>query len=204
MEMESKNNISTQNFILYRYVMDLTIPDNAKRIYKGHHIELRNWEQQLFDNTVDTFEGLRIRDFVHTIVVRDNKILLAQEEQPRIGKFYSFVSGSIDDNYTPSAAAAKELEEEAGIVSHDLTHLVSFSGTGVVVHIHVFITKNFNETGIQKLEPGEKINLLWVSFEELLTYMQRDDRRAHDFNVRASKKYFIPGKHEEFKKLLFG
>ncbi len=30
--------------------------------------------------------------------------------------------------------------------------------------------------------------------------MQLDNRRAHDFNVRASKKYFIPGKHEEFKK----
>ncbi len=184
--------------------MDLAIPDNAKRIYKGHHIELRNWEQKLFDDSVDTFEWLKIRDFVHTIIIRDDKILIAQEEQPWIGKFYSFVSGSIDDGYTPLAAAAKELEEEAGILSHDLNHIVSFNGTGVVVKIHVFITRDFDETGIQKLEPGEKINLLRVSFDELLTYMARDDRRAHDFNVRASKKYFISGKYAEFKKLLLG
>ncbi len=124
MEMESKNNICTENFILYTYLMDLSIPENAKRIYKWHHIELRNWEQELFDGSVDTFEGLKIRDFVHTIIVRDDKILIAEEEQPRIGKFYSFVSGSIDDGYTPLEAAAKELEEEAGIVSRDLSHLV--------------------------------------------------------------------------------
>lgn len=184
--------------------MALTIPDNAQRLYKWHHIELWNREQQLFDGSTNTFEWLRIRDFVHTIVIRDDKILIAQEEQPWIGKFYSFVSGSIDDGYTPLAAAAKELEEEAGIIAHDLKPIVTFHPTHNVCSIHVFITKDFDETGKQQLEPWEKINLLRVSFDELMSYMQRDDRRATEFVSRAAKNYFIAGKYAEFKKLLLG
>lgn len=184
--------------------MHLIIPDHAKAIYKWHHIELWNWEQTLFDNSVTIFEWLKIRDFVHILIIRDDKILIAQEEQPRIWKFFSFVSGSVDDTYTPLDAATKELKEEAGIIPHDLRSIVSFSPTNTVGGIHVFTTRDFDETGVQQLEPWEKINLLWVSFDELMIYMQRDDWRATEFVAWAAKKYFIPGKHEELRKLFFG
>lgn len=138
------------------------------------------------------------------LVIQGDKIITTYEEQPWIGKFHTLIGGVIDDGLTPEQAAHKELKEEAGIVSRDLQHLMSIHGIGRVQNIHFYITRDFDGPGAQNLDAGEKIELVSLSFQEFLDQMTQDDRRAGEFVLWASKKYFIPGKHAEFKKLCFG
>lgn len=85
-----------------------------------------------------------------------------------------------------------------------MQHLATVSGLGRVQHVHFYITRDFDGPGKQNLDPGEKIELVSLTFEQFLEQMTQDDRRAGEFNLWASKNYFIHGKHAEFKKLLFG
>jgi hypothetical protein len=58
------------------------IPDNASLAFKGQIFDVYQWPQIMFDGSTKTFEMLKRPDTVQIILVRDNKILLVEDEQP--------------------------------------------------------------------------------------------------------------------------
>ena len=59
------------------------IPPHAKRVFKGVIFEVYQWEQEMFDGSVETYEALKRADTAQVIATRRNKILIPLEEQPR-------------------------------------------------------------------------------------------------------------------------
>ena len=93
------------------------IPDHAKKVFSGVIFDMYQWDQEMFDGSIATFEaGIRPSVVVAIPVVGD-KIVLAHERQPGKDRYTTMISGRIEVGEEPLVAAQRELEEEAGIVS---------------------------------------------------------------------------------------
>lgn len=184
--------------------MELQIPGRAHVKYQWIYTTIRGRDEQMFDGTTQPFEWIQSRDFVQILAVQWDKIITTYEQQPWIGTFHTLIGGIIEEGHTPEQTAHKELKEEAGIIAKDLQYLATFPGIWRVQKVHFFLTRDFDGPGPQTLDPGEKIQLISLTFEELLDQMTQNDRRAGEFNLRATQQYFIHKEHEAFRKLLFG
>src|SRR3989344_7054923 len=145
------------------------LPPHAKRVFKGKIFETWQWEQKLFDGTPAVFEEVIRPDTVEVIAVADGKIIIEEQEQPTEGTFLSLPGGRADGGGSPEEEIKRELLEETGYVSDDwelwqdahpfLRHPYT---------IHYFLARNCKKVREARLDAGERIKLLFVSFDELL------------------------------------
>lgn len=95
------------------------IPSHAKNVFSGVIFDIYQREQEMFDGSTAVFEaGIRPSTVIIIPIVGD-KIALAHERQPGKDWYTTMISGRIDAGEEPLAAAKRELEEEAGMVSED-------------------------------------------------------------------------------------
>jgi len=181
-----------------------TIPDNAKKVFTGITYDVYQWEQKMFDGTYSTFEILKRRLGVQVIVVIKDKILLLKEEQPGKGKFISLVGGCADsNNETAIEVAKRELLEETGLESKELTlwHKQGTEGR-IDWNSHYFIAKDCTKIKETHLDSGEKIESYLLSFEEFIEEVKRDDFRNKYFQNLVFKMLNKKDELEKFKQLL--
>ena len=69
------------------------IPDHAKRVFQGVIFDVYQWQQELFDGSIETFEALRRPNTLMVIPTMGDTILLAEEVQPGKGRFLSLFGG---------------------------------------------------------------------------------------------------------------
>jgi len=103
------------------------IPDHASKVFSGVIFDIYQWEQEMFDGSVATFEAGRRASTVIVIPVVGDSIALTHERQPTKDWFIDMVSGRIDTGEEPLTAAKRELEEEAALVSNDWELYSKFS-----------------------------------------------------------------------------
>lgn len=156
------------------------IPDHAKIVFQGILFDVYHWEQKMFDGTTQTFEAVKRIGTTQIFVITENKkIIILSEEQPNIGKFTSVPGGQIERNETPLEATKKELIEECGMESDNLSiWKISNSGGKIDWESHYYIAKNCKK--IQEPSPesaGEKIEIQELEFEEFITQTQTKDFR---------------------------
>jgi ADP-ribose pyrophosphatase len=159
------------------------IPDNAKKVFKGEFFSVWQWDQVLYDGSTKIFEYVERPDVCTVIpVTSDGKVVLLEEEQPTEERRFTFPSGCVEEDEPKESCASRELTEETGYVSSHIEHWFSRpAGLRNVCEFHIFIAKKCALSGPQKLDPGEKITVHLLSFEELLA-------RADDI---AEKNHFI-------------
>ena len=59
------------------------LPDNAKKVFEGVIFDVYQWEQKMFDGSLETFEKLKRPDTVIVFpIMADGKVLLTKQEQP--------------------------------------------------------------------------------------------------------------------------
>src|SRR3989344_5876898 len=99
-----------------------SIPSNAKMVFRGKLFEVWQWEQKMFDGSVEIFEHLRRPNTAVVVPTVRDKILIEVQEQPhRFKPFLSLPGGKCNWEEDPLAAARRELLEETGYESGDWT-----------------------------------------------------------------------------------
>ena len=146
------------------------IPQTAKLAFEGRLFGVYQWEQLLFNGTTTVFEALRRPDTAYVIpVLADGTLLVAwQRQPPAVKRVYGLIGGRIEDGESPSAAAIRELREEAGLVANELTPWEAFQFLPRLDWaIYTFIARGC-VTMPASQDAGEDIELVKVSFEDLL------------------------------------
>ena len=147
------------------------IPSRAKRVFSGEIFDVYQWPQVLYDGSMATFEMLRRPDTVIVIGIRDDDDIIAcNEEQPGgIVRRDSLPAGRVDGGDVSVLEAAKrELREETGYrFSRWKLLQVTQPEKKIEWFVHVFVAWQEQERVAPHLDAGEKIDVTYISFEEL-------------------------------------
>ena len=161
----------------------------------------------MYDGSEARFERIRYIDGAFVLPILPNgNILLTEQEQPARGKFYSLPGGALDpEDPTPLAGAKREFLEETGYGSDHWVSWCEFSGTAhAATYVYYYIARQCYPVSAIQPDPGEKIRLFEVSFDEFLL-LSSDKRFHHHWNLlpilyeaRLDQK-----KYRELKKMFF-
>lgn len=167
----------------------LLIPENAKLVFQGEIFDVYQWPEKMFDGTQETFEMLRRNDTVNTIAVKDNKIVITYQKQPRKDWFYDLPGGRHDNPKENELAAAKrELLEETGM-SFKNWRLVEVRQPFLKLDwlVYTFLATDFVSQVPQKLDAGEMIEVKEVSFDKLKTLAKTETRFSNNKIIKTTK-----------------
>ncbi len=177
------------------------IPDHAQKVFDGILFDVYHWEQEMFDGSEQLFEAIKKRDSVTVIAVYENKIAIDQEEQPGRQLFTTLPGGVCKPNITTLENAKRELREETGLVSEDWSlWFISdpFHSTKIEWDNYFYIARNCSKIGEPMLDPGEKIQTSFISFDEFLELRNNPRGRNRDlFTILETA-----SKHEDERKKL--
>ncbi len=184
----------------------MKIPEQAKSVFKGEIFEIFQWEQAMYDGSIATFEMIRRPSSVDVIAVTPKKtILIAEQEQPLRGVFFSLFGGMIDADETPTQAAQRELQEESGHTSAEWGQLAANEPFHKMDYTnYVFLARNAEPTHKQNLDPGEKIKVHEVSFLKFLDLLGDEKFRINpQFRLDILKmRWTDPDALEKFREKL--
>ena len=183
-----------------------TIPEHAQLVFEGKLFDVYQWEQELFDGSTATFEGIDRVDSVRTFgVLPSGDILMAFDEQPHRTPQLQAPGGLVDPGETPADAAQREFLEETGYTVGKLTPWRHFHPhTNTNWKVHAFIGRQLTKVAEQQPEPGERITLKTYSFDEFLQLGH--EPLVHDALLRVLllEALLDETKKEDLRKLLLG
>jgi ADP-ribose pyrophosphatase len=181
------------------------IPDNAKKVFQGILFDVYHWKQKMFDGSFETFEAVKRKPSVQIIAITpEKKVILLREEQPHSGSFITVPGGQVERDETPDEACRKELLEELGMESSDVTLWYEQSlGSKIEWRAYYYIAKNCTRVRAPELESGERIESYEVGFDEFLEEIDKREFRNKGFSDRIFRIKHTKGELEKFKKLLF-
>ena len=184
----------------------MKFPHNVKLVFKGKIFEVFQWEQKMFDGSTEVFEGLKRPDTIQIIPTVDAKIYLSYEEQPNKSLSYTFLGGRAEKNEEPLVTAKRELLEEAGLESVDWELIKTYESEGKIQWItYLFAARNCKKIAEPKLDPGEKIEVKKVTFDEFLEIVSSEKFWGQNIANDILRMRLDPKKLAEFKnKLLTG
>ncbi len=184
----------------------MKIPKEAKRVFKGVIFDVYHWEQKMLDGSKAPFEMLKRPNSAHVIAVADGKILLADEEQPYEGRFYTLFGGRQDGDETALQGAQRELLEESGYASDDWELLrMEEPYTKIEWEASIFIARDCKKVQEHTRDAGENITIKAVTFEEFFDIATKTEFREVGLSLDLMRmRYQEPKRLEAFKKKLFG
>lgn len=181
----------------------MKLPPKAKKVFAGEIFNIYQWPQKMFDGSTATFEMISRVDTVQVIAIKGNKIIMANESQPNIKRGLTLLGGRCEENEPALKAAKRELKEESGLVSKDweLIHRC-YPLVKMDWEMYVYVARDCQFADKPRLDNGEKIDLVEMSFEKFVEFYTADWRNnwlSYYLNkLKADKKL------GEFKKVLFG
>ncbi len=183
----------------------MKLPKQAKLVHEGNIFDTYQWEQEMFDGSKTTFEMLRRTDTLQVIPTVEDRILVALEEQPMKGEFYSLLGGRRDPGEEPLEGVKRELLEESGMISTDWEEARRYEPyTKMDWTVYTFVARNCIKQAEQKLDAGEKITLKKVTFSEFEEVVFSKTFCGREFALDLMRmKYREPEDYAEFKKLIF-
>ncbi len=147
----------------------ILIPKHAKRVFKGVLFETYQWQQDMYDGSVATFEMSKNFDYVQIVAVKDGKLVIINDEQPHRGMHTHFPGGRADhpgDGWLD--AAKREMREETGLSFKDWRLIAVYQPSSVMEQFAVwFLATDFEDEVPQALDGGEKIEVTLRPFEEV-------------------------------------
>lgn len=181
----------------------MKIPAQAKRVFKGIIFDVYQWEQTLYDGSTDTYEAIKRADSVQILATRDNRMLIASEEQPGNGRFLGMLGGRVEEGEDALTAAKRELREESGLESDDWEVLRVYEAPGKIEwNVHVFVARGCRVVADQHLDPGERIEVKELSFDEFLETISSPDFRGGELLADFSR--MDASKRDALRQTLFG
>jgi 8-oxo-dGTP pyrophosphatase MutT (NUDIX family) len=180
------------------------IPSHAHKAYQWHAIDVRNREQELFDWSFATFEAIQRSEFSQIIpITQDKRIIIVEEEQPRVGIFYGLIGGTIEKWDDPLYTIHKEAREETGMQIHHIQEIYQVPLYGSRGKAYGYITHDFSFPYAKTPEPWEKIQTKEVSFDEFIDLLTHDRRRSIECSRRIIKNYLLKNNKQWLYNLFF-
>lgn len=180
-------------------------------VYKGKMFEVIKQPMKIGEKRVD-FEIARRSPGVRLIIVKDAKILITKEFRTELNDYdHRLPGGKVFDtldeykkheseDIMPLAkqAAKRECKEETGLIAKNIKHFAtSHAGATVVWDLIYFVIDDFEESESgQTLEPGEDIEIEWMSSKQVKKLCKnrdiKEDRTAgvlFRFFLKYPKRY---------------
>ncbi len=147
----------------------MKLPPEAKKVFNGIIFDVYQWRQPMYDGSIATFEGLKRTNTIEIIATDGHTIWLADEEQPVRGQALTLFGGRQEEGEDPLICAKRELLEEAGMESDDWQLYATYMSPGKIEWTtYLYIARNCRKIAESNLDPGEKIEMKSVSFDELI------------------------------------
>jgi len=157
----------------------------------------------MFDGSTEIFEKLKRPDTVVVFpILPDGRIILTEQEQPGKEPFIGATGGRVDDGEGILEAAKRELLEESGYEAEKYILWDAQQPVGKIEWaIYVFIAKGLKKVAEMNLDPGERITLKPVTFDEFLNIYENDKfaEKAVMFKLLEAKVH--PDKEAELRRL---
>ncbi len=179
------------------------LPPHAEKVFKGKIFDVYQWEQEMYDGSFATFEKLKRPDTAVIFpVLEDGRIILTEQEQPGKPRFIGAAGGRIEEGESAIEGAKRELLEETG---YEAGRFVVWSAkqptSKIEWAVYIFIAKGLKKVSDLNLDPGEKIKLKIVTFEEFLKISVTEEYAEKDCVEEIYKALLDPVKMEELRKL---
>lgn len=180
------------------------IPEEAEKVFQGKIYGVYQWPQKMFDGSFETFEMLRRPDTVKIIPIvtaeearrlgfaaedDEKRLIVTRQEQPRKDCFYDYPGGRMDETDADELSAAKrELLEETGLSFRNWKLVqVEQPFNKIDWLVYTFVATGLLERTEQKLDAGEKIEVMAMSFAEVKRLEQSDEARYMRFKELSSQ-----------------
>ena len=156
---------------------------HTKKIFEGSIIDLQVDEVSLPNGKVSKREIVKHPGAVAIIAITEDKkiVLVKQYRKPLEKHLIEIPAGKIDNNEQPLVAAIRELEEETGYTTKELSFVTSFYTSpgfaNELVHIYITDTLEKLETPVAGDE-NEFIEIIEVTLDEAKRYVE--DEEIHD------------------------
>jgi 8-oxo-dGTP pyrophosphatase MutT (NUDIX family) len=181
------------------------LPPDAKMVFKGIIFEVWQWQQTMFDGSVETFEILKRSDSAAVIATVGDKIIAQREVQPYSDEYVTIPGGVVDPGEDPLTAAKRELFEETGYESNEWYGLFRDDPMGKILWTrHVFIARNALKKSEPPRDKGERISPFLISFEEFVTLPDNPSFRASEITNLILRARIDPAKKEALRATIFG
>lgn len=180
------------------------IPENAKKVFKGEIFDVYQWDQEMYDGSTKVFEHIKRPDTVIVIpVTEDGEIIICEQEQPDREPYLSMISGRVDAGEEPLNAAKRELLEETGHQSSDISLFDEYNPHAKLGWtVYTYLAKGCKKVAEQNLDGGEKIELKFVSVEEFIELLASRQLPDIHLTVRALEAKSDPEIMKSFKQAL--
>lgn len=158
----------------------MPIPEHAAKVFQGTVYSVWQWEQEQFDGSLGTWEGLKRNHTAHTVgVLPEGKILLTLDEQPGRHAVLTPPGGHVDEDEEPEAAAKREFLEETG---YSIGTLIPWhyyrASTSMEWCVYAYVGRDLKRVGEPQLEAGERVSIQTFTFEEFLELGRLPVRQA--------------------------
>ncbi len=159
----------------------ILIPSDATVVFRGVIFDVYQWQQTMFDGTVETFEMLKRPDTVQTLVTNGSQVLVIEDDQPGRRTRCTLPGGRVDEaDESWQAAAQRELSEETGIQC-ETWNLIDVRQPQMKIEWFVIL---FFATGVstailsQVDTGGERIVSQWQEYSDLRSKIMADEMPA--------------------------
>jgi len=155
------------------------IPKDAKKVFSGVIYDVYQWPQKMFDGTTETFEMLKRADTVSVFPIKDGKLVVLKQLQPGwTAPKYGFPGGRVDpEDASPLEAVKRETQEETGLTFKNWKLVGVVQREEKLEWFHYkFVATDFEAGTDVHHDPGEQIEILYMSFDEVKELAKREPR----------------------------
>lgn len=183
------------------------IPEHAKKVFEGVIFDTYQWEQELFDGSVTTFETVHRQSIAVIIPLIGDKILVLKEEQPGREPYLAVPAGFLESyDQTPLDGAQRELQEETGLTTPDWQLIDTYSlYPRMSVTDYVYVARDCKKTHQKMLDKGEKqYGEFLFSYEEFIDLYDHADFASFFLKPHLIRAKFDPEYKELLRQKIFG
>ncbi len=184
-------------------------PENAKKVFTGVLFDVYQWDQKMYDGTTEIFEGLERCDSAEIIATTpEGTILIQKQQQPDSEEwFIDVIAGRIEVGEDSLTGAKRETLEETGYSSDEWNLLDTYTSAGKIIwNTFIYTARNCVKTHEQNLDPGERIEVREVTFDEFIEMVDTHvmKRVSYPVRERCIRAKYDQASKELLRKEIFG